>query len=234
MSNNAGILTRMTDVYAAPTQFFAFLKDRPSVVLPLFLVLLLSIVVQLWYYSVVDFEYLVDYLISAAGDLSSVQMTQTREAFMSLTPMSLGAITIGGLIFSVIGGLVLFSVYLVIVSNIANDGFKFKDWLSMVSWAYMPALLTVLAMALNIALSDSGLISPAELNPTSLDSLFFHSSASSSYAVLLQTIDLGLLWTIALMVLGYKVWTRKPLSTAITVILAPCVLIIGTWALLAA
>jgi hypothetical protein len=52
--------------------------------------------------------------------------------------------------------------------------------------------------------------------------------------LILQSITLPQLWSVALCALGYQYFTGKGLVHSATVTLAPYVLIFGTWALISA
>jgi hypothetical protein len=43
-------------------------------------------------------------------------------------------------------------------------------------------------------------------------------------------VDLTMLWSIALAVIGLKAWTGRPTSTCVTVAVLPYVIVYGLWA----
>jgi hypothetical protein len=53
---------------------------------------------------------------------------------------------------------------------------------------------------------------------------------SHPWASLVGSVDLTMLWSIALAVIGLKAWTGRPTSTCVTVAVLPYVIVYGLWA----
>ena len=124
---------------------------------------------------------------------------------------------------------VLQSVYFVIVSNVNNDGYEFKQWLSFIAWTNMPSLLAVFAMFATIFFSANGQVPPDTLNSLSLNELFFGLEPSKGLGKLLSSIHIGQLLSFFVMVVGYQTWTKKSMANSAMIVLAPFILFYLGW-----
>ncbi|MBV1908690.1 MAG: YIP1 family protein [Kangiellaceae bacterium] len=225
-----GNLAILTNIFTSPSTAMGQIQTNYSVAFPMLLVILLSAVVWFSYYSMVDYEWFVDYIVeTTAGDLSKSEQDQTR-AGMSMMPQSvMGSITAVTAAIAVALIYVVQAVYFLIVSNVNNDGYEFKQWLSFVTWTSLPVLLTILAMFAMLFSSSTGQIAPDALNPLSLNELIFGLDPSKGIGKLLSTIHLPQLWSLAIMVIGYSVWTKKSTSASSMIVLTPFVLFYVGW-----
>ena len=192
--------------------------------------IILSAIVWFAYYAMVDYEWFVDYIVeSTAGDLSKAEQDQTRAGMSMMSQSVMGSITAvtAGIAVAVI--YVVQAVYFLIISNVNNDGYEFKQWLSFVCWTSMPVLLTVLAMFVMLLTNTTGQIAPDALNPLSLNELIFGLESSQGLGKLLSTIHLPQIWSLAIMVIGYNVWTKKSMSSSAMIVLLPFVLFYVGW-----
>jgi hypothetical protein len=72
-----------------------------------------------------------------------------------------------------------------------------------------------------------------KLNPFTLNNLLLHYSLNERGTNLFNALDLSIIWGAAIKVNGFRVWTGTLLGLATAIVLAPYLLIFGTWALLA-
>jgi len=167
----------------------------------------------------------------SAGELSKSEQEEARAVFSMMSQTTMASITA---ITASIGVAIVFviqSVYFVIVSNVTNDGFQFKQWMSFTAWSSLPSLLSYLAIMVYIFSSSNGQIAFETLNPLSLNDLFFGFDASKGAGKMLASIDLTKFWSMYIMIIGYQKWTGKSISTSATVVLIPFFGIYGIWTL---
>lgn len=224
----AGSLTTAINILTAPSDAFNELRQRPTKIFPLALVLISSMAVMFWYFSIVDFDWFVDDSLSGR-DLSEEQMEAGREAMLSMSQTTFR-------LFGVLGGTVgilLISVlqagYLSLASALIGGKFKFSHWFSLIVWTGLPYLLAVIGMAVTILLSPNGQLSAYDLNPLTLANLGVQSDNASVMTVL-NSLNLTLIWSAVLIVMAYKQWLESSLLKALSVVLAPYMLILGVWA----
>jgi len=200
----------VSEVFFAPRKAMQLLTIDFPVMMPLLLVVLSAAGLFAFYYSNVDFNWLIDHLteVSAKG-LSKSERTNIHNVMSQLTPGNMALIAgISVTVFIVIS-FVVQSGMLVLVSSVTNDGFQFKQWFSLVGWSHLPSLVTSLASAMTILISENGQIAPESINPLSLNELIFHLDPTHGWGKIFTTIDLSYFWTIALMSIGYTVWTKS-------------------------
>lgn len=224
----AGLLTTAINIFTAPAEAFEELRQRPSKLFPLALVLISSMAVMFWYFSIVDFDWYVDDTLSVLN-LSGDELEGARDAMLSMSQSSFR-------MFGVLGGTagiliisVLQAAYLSLISALIGDRFKFSHWFSLIVWTGLPYLLAVVGMAVTIILSPNGQLSAYALNPLTLANLGMQSS-NDSVMTFLNAMNLTLLWSLVLVVMGYKQWLEASYLKALSVVLAPYLLILGVWA----
>jgi len=224
--------TILSNIFTSPAEAMQQVQERYNILFPLFILMLATVIVFSYYYVAVDYQWYIDHMVEiSSGELSKSEQEQTRAAFSMMSQTTMGTITT---ITASIGIAIVFviqAVYFVIVSNINNDGFQFKQWMSFVAWSSLPALLVYLAMIVYISSSSNGQIAFETLNPLSLNDLFFGMDATQGAGKMLASLDLTKFWSMYIMIIGYQKWTAKSMQTSATVVLIPFVGIYGIWAL---
>ena len=97
---------------------------------------------------------------------------------------------------------------------------------SLLIWSALPYLLTVIGMAVTIALNPNGQLSSFDLDPLTLTNLGIPSS-NSTVALALNAVSLTQIWGVVLTVLAFKQWLVSGWVRALSIVLAPYLLIIG-------
>ena len=224
----AGLINTATNILLSPGEAFTELQQRPNKLFPLTLIVLSTVAVNFWYFSIVDFAWFIDATL-ADSNLDGEQLEAAREnmASMSQTTFKMFGVLGGAVGIPVI--YVLQSGYLSLISAITGSGQKFSNWFSLVLWTGLPYMLSVVGMVATIALSPSGQLSPYDLDPLTLANLGMQSS-NGSLTTIFNSISLPMLWGMALTVMGYRQWLDCSLVKAMTVVLAPYLLLMGVWA----
>ncbi|WP_227470845.1 YIP1 family protein [Massilia sp. YMA4] len=207
---------------------FASLDSHPVWLAPLLLLALSTAAVSAWYYSVVDFEWLKEQALLSISDVNlreSARLSIRREAMLTST-------LIHDLVLLPLGWL-LMALYLFGVSRLLAFQRSFRQWFSLVVWSNMPHFILLASGAVQLLLNTDGHISNAQLHPLSLNQLVLRLQ-SGPWMGLAEAIDVGLVWSIALLALGVHDWTRRGWASALAIALLPPLLVYGGWALLLA
>lgn len=229
-SDKKGAIALLVDIWVTPSQGFNYLKQHPSILFPFFLVLLTQIGVSVYFAYSVDAAWMVDQMANNTPNLTPEQRNamQGMQGFMSggiAAAISAVSITIMfSLIFAIMAG------YYTIVSSFTADGVKFSRWFSLICWCSTPMVFTALASAVTIFLSSNGQIMQNEINPLSLNSLLFKIPFGQPGATFLSSVDVTMVWSSILTIIGYKIFSQKSTLFASVVTLSPTVLIMGTFA----
>ena len=225
----AGLINTAINILVSPSEAFTELQQRPSKLFPLALILLSTMAVMFWYFTIVDFDWYIDDTLAAVTNLDDEQLEIARA---QMTSMSQTTFKMFGIFSGVIGILVIYvlqSGYLSLISAISGSGQKFGNWFSLVLWTGLPYMLSVVGMVATIALSPNGQLSAYDLDPLTLANLGMQ-SGNSSLTAIFNSISLPMLWGIGLTVMGYRQWLDCSLVKAMTVVLAPYLLLMGVWA----
>ena len=207
-----------------PTATFQRLQPRPKGWIPMLVLMATSCTLTLWYFSIVDFTWLLDQMLAA---MKSAAEREQAAKMMSRTFMQgtsvVSSLVLLPLLFTVVG------VYLMIVSKALSHGLSFGKSFALAAWANVPGILLLPLGALQILLASSTQFGFSDLNPVSLNQLLFHYEMAHPLATLMDTLSLMSIWSIVLLVIGFETWARVKRSTAVLVVLIPNLLIYGAW-----
>ncbi|HWK55000.1 MAG TPA: YIP1 family protein [Hyphomicrobiales bacterium] len=219
------MLQNLIDIFTAPRAVFARLRERPTVLLPLLLLVVATSSIQVGYIATTDRGFFVDQMVEQALNANpTLRETELRTAYENLSPTFLMATGGLGTAVAFVVILLLYAVYLNFMSKFSHDGYRYQHWLSLLSWTGLPALFTALSAWL-VMLSGNGQVSLGALQPLSLDTLLGINSGKQ----LLLNLSLPQLWSSVLLVLGYQSFTQSTWLRATLVALAPMLLIYGIW-----
>ncbi|MGB0496522.1 MAG: YIP1 family protein [Kangiellaceae bacterium] len=223
----------LSNIFTSPVEGMQQIQHRYNVLFPLLTLIIATVVVFTYYYAAVDYQWYIDHMVEiSAGELSKSEQDQTRAAFEMMSQSTMGSITTVTAAIGIVIFMIIQAVYFVIVSNITNDGFQFKQWLSFVAWSSQPALLVYVAMLAYIFFSSNGQIAFETLNPISLNDLFFNYDATQGVGKMLASLDLTKFWSMYIMIIGYQKWTNKSMANSASIVLIPFVAIYSIWAML--
>jgi len=207
-----------------PAATFRRLQAKPRGWLPMLALMATSGALTVWYFSVVDFPWLMDQMFAA---LKSAAERERAAAVVSknflLVSSSISTVVVFPLFFAIMGG------YLLVVSKALSHGLTFGKCFALAAWANVPTMLLLPLGAMQILLASSGQLALSELNPVSLNQLLFHYGMANPYATLLDTVSVTSVWSAVLLVIGFETWAQVKRVTAILVVLIPMLLIYGAW-----
>ena len=222
-------LTVAVNILTSPSEAFAALEQKPTKLFPLALILLSSVAVLFWYFSIVDFEWYVDDALSQSGNLSAEQLENARDAMLGMSPTTFRLFGVLGSTVGILAMYVLQAGYLSMASALNGDKYRFGHWFSVISWSNLPYLLGTIGMAVTILLSPNGQISAYDLNPLTLANLGMNSD-NASVATILNALNLTMFWSLGLTALAYHQWLQASWLKTLSIVLAPYLLIFGIWA----
>jgi hypothetical protein len=223
----AGFFESVANIYMAPAAALAALKERPTFLLPAAAVILASCAVTFWYYSGVDLGWLLERSIDPSRITPEMRTALAaagtgRAHYVSMTTSAVAAGAAVLVVFLINAG------YLSLVSLLTNDGVRFKQWFSLLSWSSLPALFSQLASAVNLAVSDISHLPQEHLNPLSYASLLDLDLAGAGTGTrILAALDPMSLWTLALMAIGYRLWTGRSIGASALIVAVPLLVVVA-------
>lgn len=209
-----------------PSKAFSAVREKSHAWLPLTLMVLGSVLVMYWYFATVDFAWMIERMAAARPGLTDAQ----REAMQ--TAMSPGVMMWSAIAGSALGMPVMYAVaalYYHLAGKFLGSDIRYGKWFAFVVWTSLPTLLSIVLMAVQVGTSGGRLMLD-QLSMTSLNTLVFNLPMGHPWAGLVSSLDLTMLLSIPLAVIGLRAWTGRSLSTCITIALLPYVVIYGVWA----
>lgn len=211
-------------MFYEPSKAFATLEPRRHAWLPLLLVIISTCVLMLWYFNMVDIPWMVEQMNAAIPDAAAREQAGKMMSKGLLQGISLAGTVIGVPLFTALVG-----VYFMVIGKAISKEFTFGTGFALASWSWVPSLLTFPLGALQILLASNSQLSSSQLNPLSVNQIFFHYGMAHPLAGPLDMLNLTSIWGLALMVIGFQVWAKVARTTALKVVLIPYVTILGLW-----
>jgi hypothetical protein len=222
MTESQSSFNILKQIIVSPRAAFVSLCGSYPVLLPLFLTLLASGLLVFCAFSNIDYEWFTEQMVETmAGGVSPSEQAQVRDTFEMMSPKVMSVVSVFSVVLTMVILFCLHSLYFVIVSNITDDGFQFKQWFCFVSWSSLPGLISILASLLIIFSSEDGRYLIDSLDPLSINALFVGMDATQGVGKVFASISLTLFWTVGLMVVGYSVWTQKRLLQSFIIVVLP-------------
>lgn len=220
----------LINIISAPKEAFISIKEKPTVLFPLILILIFSASLQYGYFNAVDADFLIDQTVTQAAAITGQPEAQLREGLAEMDPQSIMIQSIITVMIIVPLIMALYSGYLSLVSKFTYDEIRFKQWFSLNCWTGIISIFSALAGWVVILTNSDGLIGQTEIVPLSLNSLLFQTEGP--FQTMLSQIHLIQLWSLGLLSMAYANWTGKSLGKSITIIVAPYVIIYGIWSII--
>lgn len=217
----------LTAMFMEPSRAFAAIEKRSMVWLPLMLTVLCTTVIIMWYFQTVDFAWLLDRMTAAIPDPAAREKV---ASFMTKTTMQTSSIA--GALIGIPVIYCVMALYFLLVAKIKKLDFGFTKWFSFVAWASVPGLLLLPLGAMQILMAHNGQLGLDQLNPVTLNQLFFHIEMGRPWASLLDSVNITSIWTAVLMVLGFQAWSKSSRANSIMIVAIPYGVIYAVWGII--
>jgi hypothetical protein len=219
-----------------PRKAFAQIDARPRFWFPLLVLIVTTVVIAVWYRSVVDLEWVTDRALRSSSFAKNLTEAQIEAAVQrSADNRTLGTITtvLGTPIAIVVIGL-LSALYMLLAGKVTSVKRSFRHWFALIWWAGLPgAVLTLLGAAFVLLTATTTQIDQADLKPLSINALFVQKTFDQPGYTLFSSIDLIQLFSMYLAVAGVRAWSGRSWLFSSIFALLPYVLIYGIWAFIA-
>jgi hypothetical protein len=226
---NESALAIATNIFTAPSEAFPVIKEHRKVLLPLLALVIGYSVVSVLYTATVDLPWLMEQQLRMSNPAMTDQQREQAIAAATNVPVSVyGAIGAVTTCAGVLLVMLITSVYYTVVSFFSHDGVRLRQWFALIAWCTLPTLLGAVAQTVNIIVNDTRFMPQDQLNPLALGNLL---SIDRTNLTIMQrsvlAIDLTMLWSIALSVLGYQAFTKSSIVKAVAIVLGPIALIVA-------
>jgi hypothetical protein len=219
----------LTNIVAAPSRAYAAIHERPTVWLPLLLLIVSYCTIAFVYTHLVDLPWLIEQQLANARNLTDAQREQTIKAASRLPAVVYGGISAVSSTAFIAGLLALTALYYRGISYATGDGVTYKQWFSLASWCAIPIVFGVIASLVHLLSGDARFMTQEEMNPFAFGNLLGieRGPAAPIAQRVLLGLDVTALWSLALSVLGYQTFSKRSLLASAAVVLGPVVLIVA-------
>jgi hypothetical protein len=219
-------LATLTNIFTAPTEAFAAIKEQPRPWLPLLLLIVVYGVVSFTYLNAVDLAWFFDRAMQNAPNLTEAQREQAVETQANMSPNLLGSFASVSAAVAFLVLVAIVALYFTGVSAAMNAGIRFKQWFGLLAWCAMPVLLGLVASIANVLFSDARFMPQEALNPLAFGNLLGIDSEGAPFTQrALLSLDVTAIWCLVLQVLGFQAWTGRSTLVAAAVALAPILVV---------
>jgi hypothetical protein len=206
--------------------FLEAFKLRPiTAIFPLVVVVIGTALLDAYYYYHVDAAWLADLLTE------KMPAAQKKLVQGALTPSHLLIISIVSVAILPASVDACRALFFWVALKIIGHSTSYISLFQIVTWAAVPLTLVLPAGIFALALTGAAHVAPVNVNPVSLNRLFFHYPPSSGWSQFFATLTLVGFWEIGLHAIGLKARTAIAMRTAALLAVAPVVLVYGVWGL---
>ncbi len=228
MDYSKSALSGLVDIITDPSKALLAAEIKPMRLwLPFILAMLLPAILSFYYFSTIDVDWMFQQMQDAAEINGQELPDDMREFFTSSTMMGVavgGSIMMAALITSIS------AVYLLMVAKVSSeDNRSFGKWFSLSAWVSVPNSLAALLMIIYYVIMGSNQIGLEELSFFSLNGLVMHYPNGTMASTFYTAITPFLVWSIALLGLGIKIWTGRAYGSSMLIAALPYVVIFGIW-----
>lgn len=225
------VFNAMVDIVAAPGRALDEARQHVRWLWwPLLVTLTAMIAVFVYYYTWVDFDWLVEELIRQnVGPGGDPAAAEQMRGFMS-PGMQIGMTVVGIVVVTFIIYAIQ-SAYFHLVNKVTgNTELGYGHWFAFSAWTGFVGVFNALAVLVVILLADNNQLGPEALAPLSMNALFIHAEPGTSWATWGQSLTLVHFWMLGLMTIGFARWTNSSMAKSAVIAITPWALIFGIWA----
>jgi Yip1 domain len=220
-ANGTGFFGILINLFVAPSEAFATIVKRPTVLLPLVIIMALNAGFTVWWLQRVDPIAFMKAQMQASGQWDKMPAEGREEMLENQAKFFNYFASIGPIVAPIIT--LIFAGVLMFVFRFFYAGeVSFRQSLAITAWSSVAVSLVVIPLlALVIHLKDDFTINPQEAlqaNPT----LFVEKdSVPKPLYSFLSSLDLFSFWTMGLLAVGFGVACRKKASSTIWGVATP-------------
>lgn len=224
------VFNAMVDIVAAPGKALDEIRNHTAWLWwPLLISLALTCGLFAYYYSWVDFDWLVEETIRQIPAEDRAASADAVRGFMS--PNSMMITTLVSIVVITFVIYLIEAVYFHLVNKVTTGAaIGFGQWFSFAVWTAFVGIFGSLAAFVVILLADSNQVTAEGLQVLSINNLLLHAEPGEPWFRWGNSLTLVNLWMLVLMSIGYARWTGASMLKSTIIACLPWVLIFGIWA----
>jgi hypothetical protein len=210
-----------------PRKAFDDIAQRPRFWFPFLAVLLCSLILSVWYCSVVDVPWLIDQSLRANALTRGLPEERIQEMIDRSTRGGLIAqVVVSTLVFLLLVR-VLEALYYSLAGKIVGLDRRFKQWFAFGCWTGLPSALALVPGAIVLAGVTEPQIPQTSLQPLSVNELLLHLKPDQAGYALWSNFSLLNVAGLALAVVGVRIWSGRSWLFSTLFATLPMLLLIG-------
>lgn len=212
-------------------------RRRRQALLPLVLLLVSFSALWIYYYSRVDFAWLLERMVdsSMARMKEGVSRHDVEARMGDLSAGMMCAMMLFAGLTSILMILAFRAVYLLVLSRLLSERqVGIGTWMALSIWAAVPTALSSAVALLYILSMDVSYLMPEDVAVASVNHLFLHLPSTDRWAPLATSLDVFLGWNAVILGVGFSRWTGAAWWVGQLVGFFPFVLIYVIWAVIVA
>lgn len=216
----------LIDIFLQPTPVLQRLQEKPTWLLPLALLCIVSMVGTFLYFSAVDAAWFLERsVLQSNPDISEAQLKAIRDSNTGNGFILWSATLSSGVVLLLI--LLAYGGYFWFAGKLTALTVSYKQALALAVWSSMPMLINSILIIVGTIGMDPQ--TPLEsLSITTLDPLVIQLDADSPWKSFATSFTFLAFWTVWLGALGWKTWTgAERWTTPLVIAAAPSVGIFG-------
>ena len=216
----------LIDIFLQPTPVLQRLQEKPTWLLPLALLCIVSMVGTFLYFSAVDAAWFLERsVLQSNPDISEAQLKAIRDSNTGNGFILWSATLSSGVVLLLI--LLAYGGYFWFAGKLTALTVSYKQGLALATWSSMPTLINSILIIVGAIGMDPQ--TPLEsLSITTLDPLVIQLDADSPWKSFATSSTFLAFWTVWLGALGWKTWTgAERWTTPLVIAAAPSVGIFG-------
>lgn len=214
-------------ILLSPRQGFHEIKNKSAWSWAPFGLIMGSLVVLfLYFFSAVDFDWLINQMKSQTPGLENPSNPQV-QSIDNLSPQVMFWATTFGATFGIIVSNTFYALFLYLVVRASRyPTSSYSRWFGLTWWISLPVVVSSALATLIILLSTDGMITINGLSPLSLGNFF---NPPSHWYGLMDTITPFLVWSVGLAAIGLHIWLDMDLKVAAIIAATPNITIYSVW-----
>lgn len=228
-STNASVIAM--NVLTAPNAAFAALQEKPTFLVPLLLLIAAAVAASFLYMNGVDIQWWSEQWLRQNPEMSEAQADRLLRLVENVPQVGIAVVAACFATLGVGAVLLVQALYFKVVTWITRDEVSYQHWFSMVCWCALPSLLTSIASIVNLLTSDVSLMPEETVNPLTFANLTGFEASDDGVRRLLSGYDPMRIWSLALMIVGYRTFAARSLAASAGIVLLP-ILLLATLTLL--
>jgi len=216
----------LIDIFLQPTPVLQRLQEKPTWLLPLALLCIVSMVGTFLYFSAVDAAWFLERsVLQSNPDISEAQLKAIRDSNTGNGFILWSATLSSGVVLLLI--LLAYGGYFWFAGKLTALTVSYKQGLALAVWSSMPMLINSILIIVGTIGMDPQ--TPLEsLSITTLDPLVIQLDADSPWKSFATSFTFLAFWTVWLGALGWKTWSgAERWTTPLVIAAAPSVGIFG-------